>query len=81
MLAWRHDWESSWESWRWEPEEFIDAGESVVAVLRLHAKGRTSGVELKRLDAAVCAVRGRRVSRVDYYGSKAAALEAAGLEP
>ena len=40
LARWQADWESSWESWRWDPEEFIEAGERVVAVLRVHARGR-----------------------------------------
>ena len=79
MFRWQADWDSSWESWRWEPEEFIDAGDRVVAVLRVYAKGRGSGVEIERLDGAVWTVRNGKGIRLDYYGSKAEALEAAGL--
>jgi ketosteroid isomerase-like protein len=32
LFRWQADWESGWENWRWEPEEFIEAGEGVVAV-------------------------------------------------
>jgi ketosteroid isomerase-like protein len=39
LVRWRADWEASWASWRWEPEEFIDAGDRVVAVLRSTPKG------------------------------------------
>ena len=79
VFAWQAEWERSWESWRWDPEEFIDAGDKVVAVLRLHAKGRASGVEVERLDGAVWTLRGGKGVRLDYYGSKAEALEAAGV--
>jgi uncharacterized protein len=79
LLRWQDDWAASWDSWRWEPEEFIDAGERVVAALRVYAKGRGSGVELKRLDGAVWTLRDGKCIRLDYYGSKAEALEAVGL--
>jgi ketosteroid isomerase-like protein len=79
LLRWQADWERSWESWRWDPEEFIDAGERVVAVLRVHARGRHSGVDLERLDAAVWRLRDRKCVRLDYYGSRKQALEAVGL--
>jgi ketosteroid isomerase-like protein len=79
LLRWQADWESSWESWRWDPEEFIEAGERVVAVLRVHATGRQSGVAVERTDAAVWTLRDGKCVRLDYYGSRAAALEAAGL--
>ena len=79
LLRWQADWEASWASWRWEAEDFIDAGERVVAVLRVHAKGRESGVEVERVDGAVWTLREGKCVRHDYYGSRAEALEAAGL--
>jgi ketosteroid isomerase-like protein len=76
---WQADWEASWASWRWEPQEFIDAGDRVVAILRVYAKGRGSGVDVERLDGAVWTLRDGKCIRLDYYGSKAEALKAAGL--
>jgi hypothetical protein len=38
VRQWLADWERSWEDWGWDPEEFIEAGERVVAVLRVYAK-------------------------------------------
>jgi hypothetical protein len=40
-----------------EPQEYIDADESVIAILRLKAIGRGSGVAVERLDAMVQKVR------------------------
>ena len=79
LFRWQADWESSWESWRWEPEEFIEAGERVVAVLRVHAKGRQSGADVERVDGAVWTLREGKCVRLDYFGSRDQALEAAGL--
>ena len=79
LARWQADWESSWESWRWDPEEFIEAGDHVVAVLRVHAQGRGSGVDVERLDGAVWTLRDSKCIRLDYYGSTAEALAAAGL--
>jgi ketosteroid isomerase-like protein len=79
VLRWQDDWDREWESWRWDPEEYIDAGERVVAVLRVYAKGRQSGVEVERLDGAVYTMRDGKCVRLDYYGSKEQALEAVGL--
>jgi ketosteroid isomerase-like protein len=79
LFRWQADWQSSWESWRWDPEEFIEAGDRVVAGLMVHAKGRGSGVDLKRLDGAVWTLRDGKCIRLDYYGSKEEALEAVGL--
>ena len=79
MSRWQADWESSWESWSWDPEEFIEAGERVVAVLRVHARGRQSGVDVERIDGAVWTLREGKCVGLDYYGSREEALEAAGL--
>jgi ketosteroid isomerase-like protein len=79
LMRWQADWEASWASWRWEPDEFIDAGDRVVAVLRVYATGRESGVDVERLDGAVWTLRNCKCIRLDYYGSKAEALEAVGL--
>ena len=79
LFRWQADWESSWESWRWDPEEFIEAGDRVVAVLGVHAKGRGSGVDVERIDGAVWTLRDGKCIRLDYYGSKAEAFKAVGL--
>lgn len=78
LIRWQADWEASWASWRWEPEEFIDVGDRVVAVLRVYARGRGSGVDVERLDGAVRTLRDGKVIRLDYYGSKAEAFDAVG---
>jgi ketosteroid isomerase-like protein len=76
---WLQDWGDAWAEWSIEPEEFIDAGDCVVAVVRMHAKGMGSGVELDRRDAVVYRFRDHKIARADYYNSKEQALEAAGL--
>jgi ketosteroid isomerase-like protein len=80
LAEWGEDWKASWENWRWEPEEFIDAGDRVVAVLRVYARGLGSGVEVERLDGAVWTLRDGKCIRLDYYNSKQQALKAVGLE-
>jgi ketosteroid isomerase-like protein len=77
-MRWQADWEASWASWRREPEEFIDVGDRVVAVLRVYAKGRGSGGDVERLDGAVWTLRDGKAIRLDYCGSKAEALDAVG---
>jgi hypothetical protein len=51
----------------------------VLAVLGVVARGRSSGVETRRVTAALVRVRAGRVVQLDYYASKADALEAVGL--
>jgi ketosteroid isomerase-like protein len=80
VLRWQDDWASSWESWHWEPEDFIEAGDRVVAILRVHAKGRRSGPDVERLDGAAGTLSAGKCVRFDYYGSSKEALKAVGLE-
>ena len=79
LLRWQDDWGREWESWRWDPEEYIDAGDRVVAALRVYAKGLRSGVDVERLDGVVYTIRDGKCVRLDYYGSKNEALEAVEL--
>jgi len=76
---WLRDWGAAWAEWSFEPEEFIDAGEAVVVVVRMHAKGMGSGAELDRQDALVYRFRDDKIVRTDYYNSKDQALRAAGV--
>ena len=64
-----------------EPERWIDAGDKIVFVFRMTAKGKGSGVEVNRRDAMVSTIRDGKTVRVDYYNNEAQALEAAGLSP
>jgi len=73
------------DKWRFEVEEYIDAGEYLVVVGRPRGVGRLSGVKLEDLDAysdpdvSVWRFRGGMI--IEYRGgrTKHEALEAAGL--
>jgi ketosteroid isomerase-like protein len=77
FLRWIDDWDAM--EWTLEPEKFIDAGERVVVLARLSARGRASGVSLVRRDGMVWTVRDGMVARLDYFNNPSDALEAAGL--
>ena len=79
VARWLQDWGAAWSEWSSEPEQFIDAGDSVVVVVRMKAKGAGSGLELDRQDAQVYRFRDNKIVRLDYYNSKDQALEAVGL--
>jgi ketosteroid isomerase-like protein len=75
------DWASAWSDYSTDPQEFIDVDdERVIAVSRVKATGRSSGVEIERQDAMVYVVRERPIVRLDYYNSKQQPLQAVGLE-
>src|SRR5439155_23032180 len=54
------DWLSAFEDRGWEVEEGIDAGEPVIAVMRLHGRGKLSGVPAEMLGGHGRAPRNRK---------------------
>jgi ketosteroid isomerase-like protein len=81
--AMRREWGrfvSSFEGFRVEPREFIDAGDKVVVVQAFHGRGRASGVSIDEMPgAAILTVRDDgKVTRFEGYSSPEEALEAAG---
>src|SRR5271165_7182931 len=73
---WLEDWAAAWSEFSLEPEEFIDAGDSVVVVLRMKATGRGSGVTVERQDGLVVRLRDGLAVRLEYYNSRDQALKA-----
>ena len=70
----------SFEDYRVEPEDFIDAGESVVVVpVRISGRGRTSGALIETHLAHLWVLRDGKVIRSEIYRTTSEALEAAGL--
>ena len=69
-----------WGEVRFEPEEFIDAGDSVVVVARLVGRGKRSGIEVTHRWAYVWTVRGDKALSMVGYADRAEALKVVGLE-
>jgi ketosteroid isomerase-like protein len=76
---WLVDWGSAWTEFSMDPEEFIDAGDRVVVLLRMRAKGRGSGIVVERQDAMVFQLRDGMTICVDYFNNREQGLAAAGL--
>lgn len=68
-----------WDEWRFEPEKLLDAGDQVVALVRVVARGGSSGISLDRKTAHVWTLRDGRVLRCEVYLDRSAAIEAVGL--
>ena len=68
-----------WGSRRMEPRDLIDAGDKVVASVRLVGVGRQSGVETTANAAHVWTFREGRIVRLTVFQTTEEALEAAGL--
>jgi ketosteroid isomerase-like protein len=77
---WIGRWDAAFESWRIEDLEVRSIGEDrTLSLFRIYARGKSSGVELARGDAAIAEFRDGKIVRIAYYNDQAQALEAAGL--
>jgi ketosteroid isomerase-like protein len=76
--ALRRTWEV-YDEFRFEVDEFIDAGDSVVALGAAHVRGALSGATAVQTGASVNRVCDGRIVAVRVYFNHAEALEAAGL--
>jgi ketosteroid isomerase-like protein len=66
---------------RWEPQEFIEAGDRTVVIVRQTARGRASGAPVDHTIAHVWTARADdgKATELAVFSDRAAALEAAGL--
>ena len=71
--------EEIWENLRVEPGELIDAGDNVVAVVRMSGKRRISGMKEEVRVSTVWTFHEGKVLRYTSYRNRATALEAVGL--
>ena len=79
LREWVEAMDEIWEDGRHEPEEFIDAGDFVVVVLRVRARRRDRGVPFDLPLLHVFEMRDGRIQRGTAYLDKVEALEAVGL--
>jgi ketosteroid isomerase-like protein len=77
--AYVQDWIDTFDDFRIEPVELIDAGgDTVVGVLRFGGRAKLSGVETDSTFGVVFSIRDGRIARGREYATRAEALEAAG---
>ena len=72
-------WTSDWEELDMLDEEFIDAGDNVVVVMRYRGLGRLSGVSVERLEFEVHTFRDGQCVRKANFETRTEALETVGL--
>jgi ketosteroid isomerase-like protein len=72
-------WTGTWESFRLEVEEIIDAGDHVVVVERQSGRGKGSGLPLAQQTFSVFTIRDGKIVRWKGFLDKEPALQAAGL--
>ena len=73
-------WRNAFDGFRAEPLEFIVARDSVVVPLRFRGRPRGSATETTIEETHVYRLHGGRVVEVRVYRTRAAAVEAVGLE-
>ena len=80
LRAYVEDWRETFDDFRTEPTELIEAGEDrMIAVMRISGRAKLSGVEVDLTFAVVYTLRDGRVARGREYWTRDQALEAAGL--
>jgi ketosteroid isomerase-like protein len=75
---WR-DWHATWEVWRSDIAEYIDAGDDVVVLGRGVGRGRDGGVPVEANISQVFTVHRGRIVRGCLFQTRTEALEAVGL--
>ena len=80
LRAFAQDWPDTFDDFKVEPLELIDAGDDiVVAVLRISGRAKLSGVEADMTYAELSTLRDGKIARGRQYFTRAEALAAAGL--
>ena len=74
------EWVSTFDEWGAEVEEWIDAGDEVIAVLRSRGRGKRSGVPVEQRESHVWTLRHGKLWRLRIYASKDEARKAVGLQ-
>jgi ketosteroid isomerase-like protein len=78
LAALLRDWLAAWQVCRIEAEEFHDAGERVVAFVRVHGRGAGSDVDVEMENAHVWTMRDGRAVAIRAYTDRDRALREAG---
>lgn len=76
--AWR-EWLEAWTSYRLEVDEFVDAGDKVVVLVRVAARTVRDDVLMHHTPGAVYTIRDGKVASIRFYLDRSEALEAAGV--
>ena len=72
-------WLGTWEDYRQERDELVDAGDEVIVPVREYGRGKGSGLALERPTFGVWKLRDGKVVRIRFFSTMAEALEAVGL--
>jgi ketosteroid isomerase-like protein len=79
VLDWMKEWAEAWEEIDYTPEEFTEAGDSVLVRVLYDGRGKGSKVRVEGRFWYLLKLRNGRLLSWRLYPEKAEALEAAGL--
>ena len=72
-------WIGAWEALRYDPPDYVDAGDRVLAVSRQRGRAKGSGIEVETEFAILFEIHDGRIVRFDMFFDRGEAVEAAGL--
>jgi ketosteroid isomerase-like protein len=73
------EWAAAWDGWELEPEDYLDAGESVVVIVNQRGRSKATGISVDMRFAQVWTLRDGLAVSMELYANVEEALEAAGL--
>jgi ketosteroid isomerase-like protein len=73
------EWADAWDGWELEVEDYLDAGERVVAIINQRGRSKATGIPVDMRFAQVWTLREGQAIRMQMYASVDEALEAVGL--
>ena len=73
------EWADTWDDWELEVEDYVDAGECVVAIINQRGRSKASGIPVDMRFAQVWTLRDGQGIRMQMYANPDEALEAVGL--
>jgi ketosteroid isomerase-like protein len=71
-------WLESWTAYHVRPEEFVQSGDDVAALVHLRARGKGSQFDIEEEMADVFALRDGRIARLRLYVRRGEALDSLG---
>ena len=79
VLDWMKEWAEAWDEIDYTPEEFTEAGDSVLVRVLYEGRGKGGGVRVEGTFWYLLKLRNEKLLSWRLYPEKAEALEAAGL--